>query len=168
MPLHIIIDGYNLMGIFHKDLEKERSLLIEKLIKYHEVKKHQIIVVFDGHKSGEPDRKIIDRGGIKIIYTRLAETADDFISSFIKDSRFQWVVISSDRSVQREAWSNNCIPVDTEDFEKALRKAINNKNIDIETGQTEDNNIYEGISRKGNPRQLSKKQKAVIRVMKNL
>lgn len=171
MPLRIIIDGYNLMGIFHRDLEKERSLLIEKLKRYHEVKKHQIVLVFDGHKSGEPDRKIINRGGINIIYTRLSETADEFISSFLKDSRFQWVVVSSDRSVQREAWGNNCIPVDAEDFEKALTKAIN-KDINgsaIEKEQRdEDTNTYERVSQKGNPRQPSKKQKAVIRIIKNL
>ncbi len=171
MPLRIIIDGYNLMGIFHRDLEKERSLLIEKLIKYHEVKKHQIVLVFDGHKSREPDRKILDRGGIKIIYTRFSETADDFISSFIKDFRFKWIVVSSDRSVQREAWSNNCIPIDAEDFEKVLTKAINeniNGSVIEKEEREEDNNIYERINRKGNPRQPSKKQKAVIRIMKDL
>lgn len=170
MPLNIIIDGYNLMGIFHRELEKERSLLIEKLIKYHEVKKHQIVLVFDGHKSGEPGRSIIDRGSIKVVYTRLSETADDFISSFIRSSRAQWVVVSSDRSVQREAWSSNCIPVDAENFEKALTRAINKNDISpVETCEIlEDDSIYEGVNRKGNPRQLSKKQKALMRIMKNL
>ncbi|MBU4321109.1 MAG: NYN domain-containing protein, partial [Nitrospinae bacterium] len=48
----IIIDGYNLIGIHHKDLESQRQRLVERLAEYKKIKGHYITVVFDGWKSG--------------------------------------------------------------------------------------------------------------------
>ena len=47
---YILIDGYNLIGIAHGNLEEARNDLIEKLQKYAAIKKQSITLVFDGWK----------------------------------------------------------------------------------------------------------------------
>ncbi|HDH00925.1 MAG TPA: hypothetical protein ENG80_03850 [Nitrospirae bacterium] len=49
---NILIDGYNLIGIAHDNLEKARIDLIQKLQSYSKLKKHRITLVFDGWKNG--------------------------------------------------------------------------------------------------------------------
>ena len=64
---HILIDGYNLMGIYHKDLESQRQRLVEKLIGYKKIKEHEITIVFDGWKSGSKEETHLTTGGVKVI-----------------------------------------------------------------------------------------------------
>ena len=71
----IIIDGYNLIGIDHTNLEAERRQLIELLIKYRKKKGHSVTVVFDGWKGGSRTESSSVRGGVNIIYSRLGEKA---------------------------------------------------------------------------------------------
>lgn len=172
MPLRIIIDGYNLMGIYHRDLEKQRNLLIERLRRYAELKKHQIILVFDGYRSGSLERRVFSHGNVKIVYTGQGETADEFICSFLKVLKNEWVVVSSDRSIQKEAWSNKAIPLNSEDFERIMEDYLieTDKSTNLEKGmnQKEDYKRTEKNTKKGNPNQLSKKERALMRIIEKL
>jgi predicted RNA-binding protein with PIN domain len=49
----LLIDGYNLIGTAHRDLEKARNNLVSKLSKYSAQNGHDITVVFDGWKDGQ-------------------------------------------------------------------------------------------------------------------
>lgn len=160
MPLHLIIDGYNLIGINHRDLRLQRDQLIERLIRYKKIKGHQIVVVFDGYKSGRGKREILDQGGIKVIFTKDSETTDEFLSTFLETSGLQWVVVSSDRFIQKEAWRNNCVPVSSEEFHEALTKALG------EAGE-EDSEYFHNMEIK-EKRHLSKKEKILSRILKKL
>jgi hypothetical protein len=93
----IIIDGYNLIGIEHNDLNRQREKLIRLLIEYKKIKGHEITVVFDGWKSGSGKEEQSTTGGVRVIYSRLAEKADAVIKRIISKERKEWIVISSDR-----------------------------------------------------------------------
>lgn len=186
MPLRIIIDGYNLIGIAHKDLKKQRGLFIDRLVTYKQQKGHKIIVVFDGHKSGRPEREIMEREGVKIIYTRIGETTDEFIEAFLKDSKTQWIVISSDHSIQKEAWRYKAIPVRSEDFEQILERTLRLSHSCIDTpspyvreseGQSpskkpcpqfKEEELWAHNTIKGKPRQPSKRERLIMRVLERL
>lgn len=178
MPLRIIIDGYNLIGIYHKNLERERNRLIERLKRYRNKKGHEIILIFDGYRSDRLKRDIIEQAGIKVIYTKAGETTDEFIGSFLRNTNAQWVIVSSDHLIQKEAWSNNSIPISSEDFEKALERALGSDQKEENSDLSEVNhllieklsidNLQNEIRKKGNPRQLSKKEKIITRVLEKL
>jgi predicted RNA-binding protein with PIN domain len=161
----IIIDGYNLIGIQHKDLEKQRNKLIEALIEYHKRKDHDITVVFDGWKTGGAQENKSSIGGIKVIYSRLGEKADSVIRRIISSERHGRIVVTSDRDIAVHAWASGSVPISSENFMHA-----------IERMQTEKRNIYEEeydeeyvqTSRKGNPRKLSKKEKAIKNILSKL
>ncbi len=178
MPLRIIIDGYNLMGIYHKDLERERNRLIEKLKRYRNKRGHQIILVFDGYRSDRLKRDIVEHTGIKVIFTKAGETTDEFICSFLRNTSAQWVVVSSDHLIQKEAWSNNSIPISSEEFEVALERALGSDQKEENQDPSEVNdllieklsidNLQNEIRKKGNPRQPSKKEKSIARILEKL
>jgi len=145
----LLIDGYNLIGILHKDLKKARQALIEELIRYRHKKGHDITVVFDGYKEGPGKETIEHYGGIRIIYSGANEKADDIIKRLIKTEKYSWIVITSDRDIEKTAWKENCVAVDSEVFFEIL-------------------NGEEYYFEQSRGKTLSKKQKAILRAISKL
>jgi hypothetical protein len=91
----IIIDGYNLIGIDHHDLNRQREQLIQSLIDYKKIRGHDITVVFDGWKSGSGREEQFTTGGVRVIYSRLGEKADAVIKRIISREKKEWIAITS-------------------------------------------------------------------------
>jgi uncharacterized protein len=158
----LIIDGYNLIGIYHSNLEKQREMLINALIEYRKGKGHDITVVFDGWKTGEARESQSTTGGIKVIYSRVGEKADFVIKRIISSERREWIVVTSDRDIAHHAWASGSIPVPSEDFLRAIERK--ESLFSGEEGEEE----YSEPQRKGNPWKLSKKEKALKRAVSKL
>jgi uncharacterized protein len=159
----IIIDGYNLIGIQHRDLKKERELLIESLIEYRKQKGHAITIVFDGWRTGQGQESRTVTGGIRVIYSRIGDKADAVIKRIISSERSDWIVITSDRDIADHAWASGSIPVSSEEFLKVFERK-GPASFDEE----EYDDDYSEPRRKGNPRKLSKKDKAARRAISKL
>jgi len=94
---YILIDGYNLSAPLTKTSKKNAAKLIEDLSKYSNKTGHDITIVFDGWKNGMGAETNMMIGGVKVIYSRLAEKADRVIMRLISTSHKAWIVVSSDR-----------------------------------------------------------------------
>lgn len=160
----IIIDGYNLIGIYHKDLERQRDMLIDSLIEYRKKRGHDITVVFDGWKTGEANESHSIVGRIRVIYSRLGEKADSVIKRIISSDRKEWIVVTSDRDIASHAWASGSIPISSEDFLNAMER----KQIEMGAGYDDNDEEYIGPTKRGSPRKLSKKEKTIKRVLKKL
>ncbi len=123
------------------------------------------MVVFDGWKSGGMHEVSAVRGGVTIIYSRLAEKADAVIKRVISSDRREWIVVSSDREIAGHAWTTGSVPIPAEEFLPFLERGG-----DTGEGGPEEDPDGEGmrVGRKGNPHQLSKKERAVRRVLTKL
>ena len=164
----IIIDGYNLIGTTHGDLSVHRDKLILLLSEYRKLKAHDITIVFDGWKSGGAREETLKTGGISVIYSRLGENADYVIKRIIGREKKEWIVVSSDRDVAAFAWANGCIAVPSARFMAVIDRAGSHIEGEYELL---DKDEYEGQGSrhgKGNPRMLSKKEKALARALKKL
>jgi predicted RNA-binding protein with PIN domain len=159
----IIIDGYNIIGIDHRDLRKQREILIDSLIDYRKRKGHDITVVFDGWKTGEGQECKAVIGGVRVIYSRIGEKADAVIKRIISSVKRQWIVVSSDRDIANHAWASGSIPASRDDFLQALERKET-----FFSDQEEYDEEYSIPNRKGNPRKLSRKDKAVARALSKL
>jgi hypothetical protein len=166
----IIVDGYNLIGVHHRDLEVRRSLLIDLLVRYRRKKGHQITVVFDGWKDGRGVETSSMSGGVRIIYSRLGEKADSVIRRIVSTERHEWVVVSSDREIASHAWSMNSVPVPSEEF-LSLLEAGDTEGSGDAGGQEQEEEEDDGerqSARKGSSHKQSKKEKALQRVLGRL
>lgn len=173
----IIIDGYNVIGLSHRDIDRAREDFIQLLIRYRAAIDHDITAIFDGYMHGPALEQRIVRGKVEIIFTRLGEKADDAIKRIISRDRREWIVVSSDRDVISHAWSLDSVPVRSEVFHGAVLRRLSAHARDIATGgrdvwtafapsarDEEDDNV----SRKGNPRMQSRRQRSVARALRKL
>ncbi|HAK89813.1 MAG: hypothetical protein A2077_02055 [Nitrospirae bacterium GWC2_46_6] len=155
-------------------MEKARDSFIELLISYKKLKAHDITVVFDGHKSGAGTEHVSVSGGVKIIYSRLGERADDVIKRIVSTDKKEWIVVSNDRDIVNHAWSMNSIPVSSERFFEIVSKRsgqavsgtreYSDADLSYKDAEYDD---YPDVQ-KGNPYRLSKKEKAVRRALGKL
>lgn len=178
---YILIDGYNLIGTAHDNLEKVRNELIDKIRKYSEIKKHHIILIFDGWKSGQKDQSEIKTRDLTVIYSRLGEKADLVIKRMVTSSTIPWIVVSSDREISEYAAKHDHAAVTSAEFEEKLFQALGNQDKDfIDADLASGVNLFEDnkdndedaasppARSSGNPRQLSKRQKNKIQALKKL
>ena len=87
------------------------------------------------------------------------------IKRIISSDKREWIVVTSDREIASYAWSSGSIPISTEDFLIAIERR------EIESVFVDEEEYDEEISeprRKGSPRRLSKKEKAIRRAFNKL
>ncbi len=165
--MKIIIDGYNVIGVSHRDIEGVRKEFINILTQYRQKKKHDITVVFDGWKGGRGETTSFV-GSVRVIYSGIGERADEVIKRIISSAKMQWIVVSSDREIVSHAWTCGCVPVGSEDFEKKMYQLIRKRIGNLTQNDDEDLYNERTKSKKGNPRMLSKKEKMIKRALDKL
>ncbi|KJR40340.1 protein of unknown function DUF901 [Candidatus Magnetoovum chiemensis] len=165
----LLIDGYNIIGIAHKDRQAKRNWLISRLIDYKAKTLHDITVVFDGWRNGfYESRDVI--GGVKIIYSGYGEKADDVIFRIISNERRKRIVVTSDREIAAFAWEKDCIPISSEKFEQKLSNGhIENRTCcDNDYDDDDDDAEIKRKKQRGNPRKSSKKDALIKKALEKL
>ncbi|RJQ16712.1 MAG: hypothetical protein C4560_09175 [Nitrospiraceae bacterium] len=168
---HILIDGYNLIGIAHGNLEMARNDLIQKLYKYADTRGHDITLVFDGWKNGQPVESRTKAGCVTVIYSRLGEKADQVIRNKLSETATQWIVVSSDREIYDFAERKDFAAITSDEFERKLYSALDECNPDNpeESSSAEDEDVdCAPARRKGASGKLSKKDKRKIQALNKL
>jgi predicted RNA-binding protein with PIN domain len=175
---YILIDGYNLIGIGHGNLEKARSDIIAKLQEYAELKQHHITLVFDGWKSGNNDQSRATFRHVTVIYSRLGEKADDLIKRMLSSSTKPWIVVSSDREVADYAARKDFADVSSEEFEDKLFLTLNRIKDESSADELppdeemmkyyDDEEDDRPAPSKGNPRKLSRRHRKKMQALKKL
>lgn len=163
---NLILDGYNLIGIQHDNVEAERLRLVEALIEYRARSGHDITVVFDGWRGGGARASHQRQGGITVVYSPLGQKADELIIKMLGPHPEQVIVVSSDREVQDRAWGAGSVPVDSERFLHALNRyePCDGEYMD----EDDEDGQYQSHNRKGSAWKPSRRQKAIERALKKL
>jgi hypothetical protein len=128
-----LIDGYNViyaddeLAQFMKDglLEKAREKLMRRLVQFKAVTGRKVSVVFDGSSPfGGPSSEA--RMGIRMIYSRKPEKADDIIKEeiFRESNPAQLIVVSSDREIQNEALGFRAQTLDADSFLDLMERTL--------------------------------------------
>lgn len=173
--MKLIIDGYNLIASTNilkerKDaLSKNCKYLIDLLVQYNSFKKFHIIVIFDGWQYGYPIETSEDIKGIKVIYSKRGEKADEVIKKMASKLKDSCLVVSSDREIVdyvEKAGSNS---ISAKEFASRLSLSVAYQKGAIEDDEDEDWNDYgrHYTKKKGNSRRLPKKKRqASIKIKK--
>mgnify|MGYP000005848432 CR=1 FL=1 len=174
MGLHIIIDGYNvirqspeLLRYEKEELEKGRAMLLKKLLAYQRIKPYMITVIFDGWLEGDFFEHRDREGGIKVIFSRRGEKADEVIKRIVAHERGELVVVTSDRELGYACAVKGCPVVSAKEFlarmELACYPSLSEKLI-------EEDNLprLKGTKKKGPARKLSKTARTHLALLKRL
>jgi hypothetical protein len=167
---NILIDGYNLIGVAHRDFEKARNDLLQRINRYADLTGHSVTVVFDGWKNGQAAETKTRIGGVTVIYSSLGEKADDVIKRMLSSSAKQWIAVSSDREIYKFAEKKDCVALLRDEFEARLDASLDAGSRNSMETFSEDDDDFDltRTGKKGNPRKLSKKNKKKIETMKKL
>jgi len=154
-------------------MERARDILTDAIAGYRKIVDHEITVVFDGYKKGMSSQGISYKGGVKVVYSRLGERADDVIKRTVLQDRREWIVVTADRDIADHAWTAGSVPVPPERFMDIVEWRIRAEKDEAQSNQPagdghDADEEDQSHSRKGNPYRLSKKEKAIRRVLSKL
>ncbi|MEK7773980.1 MAG: NYN domain-containing protein [Deltaproteobacteria bacterium] len=128
MALHLVIDGYNLLGASphdaFRDIEAERERLIDALAAYRRLKGVKLTAVFDGTNSKRLTRSREMRSGVEVIFSRDGEEADRILKDLARNKKSSVTIVTSDRDVASCAESNGAVTVGSDEFRYLLDAAL--------------------------------------------
>lgn len=161
--MNIVIDGYNFIGRYSGlsgDIESKRDALINLLSKFRALRGHNITVVFDGWQNGMPSESSEIIGGVKVIFSRLGEKADDVIKRLSSAKAQNMVVVTSDREIISYVTGRGVVAISCGEFEKKLTEL---SYLEQAGAGDKGDEVYTGrlitTKKKGNPRRLSKEER---------
>lgn len=110
---YLLVDGYNIIfawdelrSLSEVNIDSARDKLMDIMCNYQGYKNVELILVFDAYKVHGGQRKIFDYHNIHVVYTKEAETADQYIEKFAYDvgKKYRVTVATSDRLEQMIVW----------------------------------------------------------------
>ena len=164
MAVHLIIDGYNLLGSRGRagsaaGSEAAREDLFRRLGRYRHRKGHAATVVFDGWRTGGHSEQHEHRAGVEVIYSRRGEPADEVIRRLASHYGTACAVVSSDQEVAAAARLSGALVLTAMEFWAKLADAPAGsrepfKELDAEAAGAPP--FRRGADKKGNPKKLPK------------
>lgn len=127
---YLLVDGYNVIFAWQelKELAKDnidgaRGKLMDILCNYQALKKCNLIVVFDAYRIEGHTTEFIDYHNIHVVYTKEAETADQYIERFAHENgrKYDVTVATSDGLEQIIIVGQGCHLISSREFEKEVQ-----------------------------------------------
>lgn len=129
---YLLVDGYNV--IFAWDDLKElaavnidgaRGKLMDILCNYQAIIKYELIVVFDAYRVKGHDTEISDYHNIHVVFTKEAETADQYIEKFAHQNgrKYNVTVATSDGLEQIIIRGQGCNLISSRELKEEIDRA---------------------------------------------
>lgn len=128
---YLLVDGYNIIfawkdlkKIAEQNIDSARTKLQDILCNYQGFKKCNVILVFDGYKVKGNPGSVIKYHNIHVIFTKEAETADQYIEKVTQEIGRQYHVrvATSDRLEQVIILGKGAVRMSARDLEKEIRE----------------------------------------------
>ncbi|MCM1578753.1 MAG: TetM/TetW/TetO/TetS family tetracycline resistance ribosomal protection protein [Ruminococcus sp.] len=143
---YLLVDGYNIIFAWDElnkmaadSLDLARGRLVDILCNYQGYKQNNVIVVFDAYKVKGNHRETEQVCGVKVVYTKEAETADMYIEKasgeLAREHKVR--VATSDGAEQMIILGSGALRVTAGEFEeevKGVEKAIGEEIARLEIG----------------------------------
>ncbi|MBQ6888286.1 MAG: TetM/TetW/TetO/TetS family tetracycline resistance ribosomal protection protein [Lachnospiraceae bacterium] len=152
---YLLVDGYNILFAWEElaelakiNIDSARGQLLDTLCDYQAMKGCQLIVVFDAYRVKGHAEEVTDYHNIHVVYTKEAETADQYIEKFAHEngSKYQVTVATSDGLEQIIIRGQGCLLVSARELREEVERTKQFVREEyIEKQQTGKNRLMEGI-----------------------
>ncbi len=131
-PEYLLVDGYNIIHAWeeHRDLaqinlDAAREKLMDELCNYQGLRQMELIVVFDAYRVAGHPTETLDYHNIHVVYTKEAETADQYIEKFAHDNakKYRITVATSDGLEQIIIRGEGCRLLSAQDLKEEMERA---------------------------------------------
>ena len=115
---YLLVDGYNIIFAWQDlkeladvNIDAARDRLADILCNYQGYKKCHVILVFDAYRVKNHAETVIPYHNIHIVYTKEAETADNYIARTASrmEGQYKVTVATSDALVQMIIWGKGAV-----------------------------------------------------------
>ena len=126
---YLLVDGYNVIFAWEDlkelaeiNIDGARGKLMDILCNYQAIKGCNLILVFDAYRIQGQKTEILEYHNIHVVYTKEAETADQFIEHFAHENgkKFAITVATSDGLEQIIIRGQGCQLISSREFEKEI------------------------------------------------
>lgn len=139
---YLLVDGYNIIfawdelsELAKQNIDSARGKLMDILCNYQGMKKCHLILVFDAYRVQNHQTEILDYHNIHVVYTKEAETADQYIEKFAHENaaKYSITVATSDGLEQIIIRGKGCQLLSAREFHaevKNMEKEIRSEYIE--------------------------------------
>ena len=129
---YLLVDGYNIIFAWEElkvlaqtDIAAARGKLMDILCNYQGFHKCELILVFDAYRVANHKTEILDYHNIHVVYTKEAETADQYIEKFAHENgkKYRITVATSDGLEQIIIRGAGCRLLSARDFEADVKRS---------------------------------------------
>ena len=125
IPEYLLVDGYNILyasselqDLAQTDLKAARDRLMDILSNFQGYRRETVILIFDAYKVAGGQERVLQYHNLNIVYTREAETADQYIEKAVHDlsGKHRVTVATSDAVEQIIIYGQGAMRLSARDF----------------------------------------------------
>ena len=147
---YLLVDGYNVIFAWDElnelakvNLDGARGKLLDILCDYQGIRGCELIVVFDAYRVAGHPTEISDYHNIHVVFTKEAETADQFIEKFAHENgrRYCVTVATSDGLEQIIIRGAGCELISSRELEAEIadaKKRMNENYVNHKAAQVQE------------------------------
>ena len=153
---YLLVDGYNIIFAWEElralaavNVDGARGRLLDILCNYQAIRKCELIVVFDAYRVAGHQTELLDYHNIHVVYTKEAETADQYIEKFAHENakRYRVTVATSDGLEQIIIRGAGCGLMSAKELEQEVTERNRQLQEDFAaTKEKKKNYLFDGIS----------------------
>lgn len=132
LEAYLLVDGYNIIfawedlkALAEINIDSARGKLLDILCNYQGIRQMHVIAVFDAYRVQGHQTEIFDYHNIHVVYTKEAETADQYIERFAHENsrRYLVTVATSDGLEQMIIRGKGCRLFSAREFRNEVEEA---------------------------------------------
>ena len=143
------VDGYNvifswedLKELAEANIDGARGRLLDILSNYQGVRRCKMIAVFDAYRVQQHKTEILDYHNIHVVFTKEAETADQYIEKFAHENarKYRVTVVTSDGLEQIIIRGQGCGLISAREFREEIKSSMETARQEYEGKQEKSRN----------------------------
>lgn len=132
---YLLVDGYNIIfawddlkGLAEENMDSAKVKLLDYLSMYQVIRKCNVITVFDAYRVQGHQEEVIEYDNILVVYTREAQTADQYIEKFARSNqrKYDITVATSDGLQQIIIRGAGCALLSARELKEEIERTIEN------------------------------------------
>ena len=149
---YLLVDGYNIIFAWQDlkeladvNIDAARDKLADILCNYQGYKKCHVILVFDAYRVKNHAETVIPYHNIHIVYTKEAETADNYIARTAArmEGQYKVTVATSDALVQMIIWGKSAVRMSAQGLKDEIEKIGQSAKEQYVMGETSIKNVID-------------------------
>lgn len=151
---YMLVDGYNvifawedLRELAEENVDGARGKLLDILSNYQGIRNCNLIVVFDAYRVQRHKTELLDYHNIHVVFTKEAETADQYIEKFAHEhaGKYRVTVVTSDGLEQIIIRGQGCGLISARELREEIHSSMEQLRQEF-TGKQEPGRTYLGDS----------------------